>query len=692
MSAVVKPRLPTEPPIITTPKRRRLSLARLWGLIPVAIIVALFALRAGLHDEPLERLAPTTRVAADPLEAQVLVGSLDIARGGPVVIGFQADGPVRLVVGTREIHNNNRFELVRERIVLPRGPIAIRLAAAPSAHVRLLWNPVGRRGDPEYLPASSLSPEHPELATFTNSGAAPLDGAVAFGILVTLIGAGLVFARRRLAAVSRTTWIAMAAVFAVGIGVRLVGGFAFGQTWDEDVNWAAGRNYITNLVGLDFSHRSWTWNFEHPPVMKYLEGIGAQFEDGFGVARALSAVWSSLGCALLVPIGTRLFRPRVGILAASIATLLPPLVAHGQIVGHEWPTVLWWTLGITLALGVLDYLASDDRIALRQVRVRLVWVGAVVGLAIASRFVNGLLGPLVAAIILVQTPARWRRATLTWGAILLPLAAILTFYLLWPRLWTNPVGALAESIKKLDTIHPKEPFLGVLTNHPGPHYFIVYLFATLPLGVLLTIPTFLWRAIAERTKPRSLLVVALWFVVPLLVVISPVRQDGVRYVMPCVVALAMIAAAGLDHLATQLERFTRHAFTALGVVLLAYLAIVLARIHPYYLDYFGEHTGGAGVVAERRLFETAWWGEGVDRAVDYVNAHAAPNARVHRNCIAPAHLAWFREDLWTPMVTDAKQAAWIVAYSTAACPIPADAREVYRVTIDGMTLATVYQR
>ena len=26
-----------------------------------------------------------------------------------------------------------------------------------------------------------------------------------------------------------------------------------GQTWDEDVNWAAGRNYVTNVLALDFS-------------------------------------------------------------------------------------------------------------------------------------------------------------------------------------------------------------------------------------------------------------------------------------------------------------------------------------------------------------------------------------------------------------------------------------------------------
>src|SRR6185369_15658208 len=234
---------------------------------------------------------------------------------------------------------------------------------------------------------------------------------------------------RRLAAVPRNTWIAMAIVFAAGVVVRWIDLGGFGQTWDEDVNWAAGKNYVTNLVSLDFAERSWGWNFEHPPVMKLLDGIGAQFADGFGPARALSAIWIALGCALLVPIGARLFRPRVGVLAGAIATLLPPMVAHGQIVGHESPTVLWWSLAILLALGVHDYLPPSDRKAAATLRVRLVWVGVAIGVAIASRFINGLVGPLCAVIVVVQAPPRWRRETLVWGAILMPLAAIATVYL-----------------------------------------------------------------------------------------------------------------------------------------------------------------------------------------------------------------------------------------------------------------------
>jgi hypothetical protein len=162
--------------------------------------------------------------------------------------------------------------------------------------------------------------------------------------------------------------------------------------------------------------------------------------------------------------------------------------------------------------------------------------------------------------------------------------------------------------------------------------------------------------------------------------------------MPCLLALAVLAAAGFDQLAAW-ARF-RHAFTAVAAALIGYLGITLIRVHPYYLDYFGEHTGGAGHVAEHRVLETAWWGEGLDRAVDYVNEHAARGAAVSRQCVAPSHLAWFRDDLWQSMASAADKATWIVAYApqTLSCKLPPDARPVFSVTAGGAVLATVYQR
>jgi len=659
------------------------SIARLWPVAPVAMIALLLGLRALLHTPALDALADTPADVKDPRATAARIGSIYIARGGPVIIGFQSPtAEARVTIAGRELRGRG---VVKDRLILPRGATAIRVALPGDA--RLVWSPVGRRGDPEYVVASSLSSDPPAIATFDHPGTAPLDGAIAIGILLTIIATCLYAARRRLAAVPRDMWIAIAAVFVAGVALRWFDLDGAGQTWDEDVNWAAGRNYVSNVLALDFRPTSWSWNYEHPPIMKYLAGIGAQLADGFGPARAISAIVVALGCALLVPIGARLYSLRTGILAAAIATLLPSLVGHGKIVGHEGPTILWWSLGILLALGVHDHLSDDARRARRTLAIRLACVGAVVGIAIASRFVNGLLGPLCALIVVVQAPQRWRMTTLAWGAALMPLAAVVTIYLVWPRLWAHPIDALQVSFRKLDVVHAPEPFLGTITSKPGPYYFLVYLYATLPLTILALAIAWLSRAV--RVRDRATLLVLAWLVVPLLAALSPVRQDGVRYIMPAFPAIAMMAAAIVDRIARS-----PRIFLAAAAAVVLYLGVTDVRTHPYYIDYFGEHTGGAGSVAARKRFETAWWGEGLAPSLAYVDEHAEPNARVSRHCVEPSHLAWFREDLWTNLPSSPADATWIVVYAPARlpCPIPPDAKRVFAVEHDGTTLSAVYRR
>ncbi len=665
---------------------------RFWGAIPIALAIGLFGLRAGLHVDPKDRLAAVGAWDGDPVGSQPLGGSVLVARGGPLIIGFQSNGPARLTVASHDVRGTG---VQKEWIIVEAGPLPIRFAGPPDA--RLIWSPVGRRGDPEYLPASSLSPAPPETATYHGAGADVTDGVIALLLLLVLVGSLLMLARQRLASVSRETWIALGVTFAVALLARWIGIGDQGQTWDEDVNWASGRNYVSNLLSLDGTQRSWIWNFEHPPVMKLLDGIGAQLADGLGPARLLSAIWISLGCALLVPIGARLARLRIGVLAALIAALLPPLVAHGQIVGHESPTVLWWSLGVLLALGVHDELSDDRRIVRRQVIVRMIAVGAAVGIAVASRYVNGLLGPLCVLIILVRTPREWRTTTLAWIGIT-ALAAIVVFVAVWPRMWAHPIANLQESLHKLQGLHANEPFLGTVTNHPGPIYFLVYLAATAPLGILLATLGGLVRAGVERS--RSLVIVLAWLVIPLGVAASPVRQDGVRYVMPCLLAISLLAALGIDRLAVRLEKVARlgragrRAYTGLVAAIALYLVFTLVRVHPFYLDYFGEQVGGAAGVQQRRMLETAWWGEGLNQAVAYVNEHARFGAPIVRNCILPGHLAWFRDDLWLAMTQDPASAEWIIWYSptSSACSIPPTVHEVFTVTASGAVVARVYAR
>jgi hypothetical protein len=179
-----------------------------------------------------------------------------------------------------------------------------------------------------------------------------------------------------------------------------------------------------------------------------------------------------------------------------------------------------------------------------------------------------------------------------------------------------------------------------------------------------------------------------------------VRQDGVRYIMPALVALALAAAAGVGLLAQLLEKrvsTAKHnrAFVALGILLTGYLAVVCARVHPYYLDYYGEHYGGPSKVAKEKSFEIAWWGEGLNEALAYLAREAPKDARVYKRCVTPYdHLAWMRSDLWAREAQFPSEADFILEYqpSSGRCKIPEGFELVFHVEAQGAPLARVWRR
>ncbi|MEZ4366747.1 MAG: glycosyltransferase family 39 protein [Kofleriaceae bacterium] len=665
--------------------------------VALVVFVALGLLGRAVVPRWQDQLALGAAAPGDPPGAVVREGTIRLPRPGKYVFGVQSPGPARLTVGGQVIGGApDAHGVTTAGIILEADEAPVRLAGPADA--RLVWHPPGRRGAPEYVPAANLRPPSETGAWPDAIGTSRVAGLVGLAMLAVVVALAGHYLRPRWRATPRAVRHAALAVLVVALVVRLTTLGDAGQTWDEDENWSAGRNYVANVVTLDGSPAAWVWNLEHPPVMKYLVGVGAQFADGFGPSRATAALLVALACGLVVLVGARLYTPRVGLIAGVVAALTPHLIAHGQVVGHEAPTVLWWSLGVWLALGTFDGLAPlPDGDARRRLLARLAGLGVVLGVAVASRFVNALAAPLLGAIVLVQAPTAWRRRVIGYGLAIMPVVAVATVVVLWPRLWHDPLAHLAESWARLSKPHGSEPWLGGMTNQPSPLYFLVYLVVTAPVGLLLLAGAWKLRTAAalrrrDTAEGKAALVLVLWWLAPLGVMLSPVRQDGVRYVLPCLLAMSVMAAAGLDAVGARM-RHRRAPAVALGVLVL-YLGVTCARIQPYYLDYYGEAVGGPAGVQARRWMETAWWGEGLDRAIAYVNAHAEPGARVHRGCVEPGHLTWFRGDLWTPMVERAREATWIVTYApkTRPCTLPADATRVFVVEAQGAVLAEVWRR
>jgi 4-amino-4-deoxy-L-arabinose transferase-like glycosyltransferase len=639
--------------------------------VAVVAVAGLLALRRAVTVSPLAVLRA---------DGDARVGSWWFPRGGPYILGYDAPGDAELVIDGQRVASGPRRQT--QRVVYAAGAHAVKYRGGG----RLLWHPPGRRGALEYVPASSLSAEPPEKAHFgSGAGASRTDAAIATLVFLVLIAAGLALARPQ----PSKAWLVPLGVFAMALLVRWWRLSAAGQTWDEDEYWSSGRNYLENLLSLDFGETWWRWNYEHPPVTKYIGGLGALWQDGYDVARALFAMLDAGTCVLAFAIGRRLFGAAAGVASGVVCALTPHLIAHARVVGHETPSVFFWTLAVWLCLRAHD----DARLLAR----RIAWVGVALGLAAATRFSNLLLGPVLAVALVAWAPAEQRVRTILWGVAVGPVAGLVTFVAVWPRMWSRPFLHLHEAWLKLKLPHSLEPYLGRYTAEPPWHYFAVYTLAVTPIVVLAALLLAGARGAARREK--GWIVIVAWLLAPYGIGWSPVRQDGVRYILPVLVPIAIAAGAGLAWAGEKLAAWAKQPRVAPGLVAVVgvYLAGACARVSPYELDYFGEQVGGAGGVQRRHLFETGWWGEGIAEAVDYVNAHAAPGARLYK-LVVPTHVNWFRDDLWRAEVRAPEEAEWIVVNDAGIFAgggrfvPPPDTALVLDVRAGGASLARVYHR
>jgi 4-amino-4-deoxy-L-arabinose transferase-like glycosyltransferase len=598
----------------------------------------------------------------DPCAGNEWTGTWFLPRGGPYIFGLESLGSssaeleldgvviVRASAGVR-----------KERRIYAAGAHAVRVRHDGLGALRLYWLPPGRRGDLEYVPPEALRPSPPASSGAMPSDLAFRDDAVALTLQIALVLALLGFLLRARLGQARPDALCIA-TSGLALALRLWHLSGFGQTWDEDVYWSSGRNYLQNLLHGDFRARMWQWNFEHPPVAKYLLGFGALWHDGYGPARALCATLGAATCGLIYLIGRDLYSRRVGVGAALLYAVLPHTVAHSQIAGLETPSTFFSTLALWWF-----------------VRRRYLGAGVAGGLAAASRFIAGLVFVAMALAALVTRP-RGRAEWLRLGAS--PLIGLATLVAVWPRLWIlGPIAGLRASLARLNVQHTPEWFLGRSILTPVPKvYFPVYFVACATPALLLGL------ALVWLRRERATLVLLPFFLSPFLLAFSPVIQSGMRYLLPALPPAAVLAAAGLD---TAAARVRLPAPAVLGAAVMASLLACL-WVRPYYLDYYNALVGGPRAALEQRRFVFGWWGEGIASAVEWVNHNAAPGTAVYYN-LFPNHVVWLRDDLRVVRSPDEAELLLLNHFQYTR-PLPGTT-ELYRVeVVKGAPLAAVYRR
>lgn len=441
-------------------------------------------------------------------------------------------------------------------------------------------------------------------------------------------------------------------VFLPGSGTSDIG-------WDEPVYVHAGRAYAEALSLGDFFGYVWSWNHEHPPLAKYVYGffsllltpsLGSPY---FG-ARIASSIMAALTVAVTYAFASRAFNRTVGALSAVLLASTPFFYGMSRYVSLDLPVTFLTCASIwTFHRGVEGRSAT--------------WIfssAVLFGLA-GSAKVSGFIALLVLLVWLLarfgsrplSTVDRLRKRypRLLLACLLYLMIGAILFIALWPWLWIDtgsrllgPDGVLTYADRFRIWGH-EEFFEGSVIWHPPPYYYLYFLAVKTPLPTLLFFSVGVALLLSSGTRQRSgqaLLLVALWFAVPLVVQTYQQPYDALRPILILFPPVAILSALGAHHTASWLaqiarpqeeerslsERTRHHIGLSSAAKVLVFAALLLpsmqatVSVRPLEIAYFNELAGDSARILN--TFESSFWAEGLGEAVKYINEVASPDATI----------------------------------------------------------------
>lgn len=420
------------------------------------------------------------------------------------------------------------------------------------------------------------------------------------------------------------------------------------MTWDEGLYALGGMIAIRNITTFNFSPKAWSFEF-HSPVAMYLYGIAyslyviiatilkqgfnlnfnSLYENGISlftgrrtllIIRLPSIILGSLSCVLTYLICLDVFKSEmVGIMAALLLALAPSFIAWSSLAMLESGVTFFYLLTILSLLRAVQY----GSIGFAMIS------GISLGLAFGSKE-TGFGLPLVLlpwlAFLLPKTYVAWGLSAVVGKFWFLPLWLLLgvaVFYVMSPSLWRNPINRFRENLGATSK----------MTSRPnaGWGFYVTNLLASTPTPLaFLYFIGILGAVVMAFTQVDTILILS-WIIVPLALMSMPFvpKRGGayeVTFVLPPLSILAGLALQGLSLIVVNVSGWTfgyQPLFVVLGVAFIGLTVFKCINIHPYYIDYYNFF----GRKAEKK-FPVGWWGEGMSKAIAYVDQYAPPNSTI----------------------------------------------------------------
>lgn len=362
---------------------------------------------------------------------------------------------------------------------------------------------------------------------------------------------------------------------------------------------------------------------ESPGFQKVLSGLSLRaFPDPkmqLWAMRLPVAILFGLTLMLLYLLGRRVWGPVPGLIAALLYATMPRIFGHAHLAAQETSLIFMMLLTVFCFLRGLDYPFWS------------MMTGISFGLLLATK-INGFFLP-IPLLLWAHLYARQRYANNLLAMLTL---GPLCFVLAWPWLWPDPVIRTLQYLM-FHAQHQKTAvwFWGRMWGLDGPnapwYYPWVITGVTLPLTAIALGGWGVIRTLLALTRRPIGALYLMIGVTMLLVASAPEtpKYDGERLFLPVFPFLALLGGSGAVGIIEFLERLLkrwnasggrrqvslRWAAVALGLVVLADGGGAIVRYYPYLLSYYNPLVGGLERVAADRMFETAYWGEGLNQEV-----------------------------------------------------------------------------
>ena len=423
--------------------------------------------------------------------------------------------------------------------------------------------------------------------------------------------------------------------------------------------------------------RRFGYNPEHPALWKFLFGLSwrlfSAFSEEKGVAywydggkppkpllglmkestamRLPAMLVASFLVYLIFKFGYVFFNFRVGVASALAWMFMPHVFWHSHLACFDVPvTAMWfWTS--------YCFLRSMNGGGVRWA----IYTGIVFGLALSSKHNSFFLPPLLVLFYFLVHYKEFsiRRSKnggvcgisippIPWAFVTMLVISPIIYYMLWPKLWFDPIGHLKWYIQRhaaheyywayyFGTLYTEPPFpiefpfVMSLITIPGPTVVVAFLGAVVML----------WRRLARTSgtnegKVRGLgLFVFLNFFVPFAVIAHPKVPifGGTKHWMHGVPYVALFAGVGVDYVLERLvEIKVGKVWRAIAIALasiIMLLAPVFDTLHGYTngSTYYNAFVKGRRAMGEFGL-QREFWGNSAFSALTYINTNAPKGARV----------------------------------------------------------------